>query len=78
LEPELKSEYLPFIRAFVESGNIETALNISEALEDPDQWTRTQLCSYWINLTPQLSSSPLKDRASNLIKTWHCEVPYYE
>jgi hypothetical protein len=78
LEPELKSEYLPFIRAFVENGNIETALNISEVLEDPDQWTRTQLCSYWINQTPQLSSSPLKDRASNLIKTWHCEVPYYE
>ena len=78
LDPETNSEYLPFIRAFLEKGNTETALNLSEALDYLEWTTRKQLCSLWISQVPQLSSRVFNNRATNLLKSWQCEVSYYE
>lgn len=78
LKPDRQSEYLPFMRAFIEKGFSKTALDIGEALENPNQEARKQLCSFWINEIPQLSMGHVKDRAIKLLKSWHCEVSYDE
>lgn len=78
LNPESNDELLPFIRAFSETGNYQTALNLSETLADPDQVTKKMFCDFWIEELKNLSSSNIKDRAINLIKSWHCEVTYHE
>ncbi len=78
LNPKANYELLPFIQAFMEKKGFETAINISETLTSPDRDTRLQFCSFWKENIQRISQSELKDRATDLLKSWHCEVGYYE
>lgn len=78
LNPEANYELLPIVRAFMEKNDFETALNLSDPLTSPDSDTLVHFCSFWKENINRLSTRELKDRATNLLKSWHCEVPYYE
>jgi len=78
LSPQRNEEYYPFISAFQKTGNIESALELSEVIQNPGSETKSVLCPYWIEQIPTISSSILNERAVKLIDSWQCEVPCHE
>lgn len=78
LKPSVDNELIPFIRAFLEKGDYEKALSLAEMTISPDPDSRVLFCSFWKENLQRLPTGEIKDRATNLLKSWHCEVSNYE
>lgn len=72
--PEDNSEWLPLIRSYIYTGNIEPALVLSEELEIDNDFTLWGLCSVWQN-HGQPTTEKETERQNMLLLNWNCDEP---
>ena len=70
--PADNSEWLPLIRSYIYTGDIGSALALSEELEIDNNFTRWGLCSVWQE-NGQPSNEEETERQNMLLVNWNCD-----
>jgi hypothetical protein len=70
--PEDNSEWLPLISAYIRTGDIESALKLSEELEIDNDFTLWGLCSVWQNHAQPINEEET-ERQNLLLLRWNCD-----
>jgi hypothetical protein len=69
--PEDNSEWLPLFNSYIHTGDVGTALKLSEELEIDNDFTLWGLCSVWQN--NEQPSGEEETQRQNLLSRWNCD-----